>query len=723
MCEPDKQPSKPRKGQYESTHTRQVVTACPTESGSSNKFPKVVRQKNGVWREMRCKENIKTELKDLNVVATTEDQFFIDTGELTPKECERLIEMIAKDGNAAFARHLREKIGNTIYVEASKVMADSKAVETVIEHLASGVEIKDIPQVISRLNEQRELLRSHRNYVILNAANYGGLYKIYNQLAGDELQIGSMITDLTRYTSKDTDAPTSVVLYHAKKMEIEPLVKVARDVRERKAYQQIPAGTQWKDEKLDQSVRVSRYEFIEDSEKIKMLSERNINGLFQQLKSLDPCQQGLYDRLVKLPFTMKHATPAFHAIRNSGILSSLANLSMWDNSQKASGMSSEHNLDYKGDGDMAFFRFDIGTSPMETRYGPTTLVADASLLEKAGGWVSLHDQLVPLDRPAMRRLVGDNDEVLLRTSEHDTSHVKTGKHTQWTNKYPQNPAMPSQGVTVNFLDEVFYGEDIRPGIALSVLLELNRIGGSFKNKALLLTEEKDLRALIASLFRVEGKLPSSWKLYEAGGMKIHNPDGDGRYLRSGIIHPEGMAAGTAHDSVKRYLTMVVGVREEMEAKKSESPQVRHKIVRKLVSFMDELIKLCETALCQASAFKVAAEQEKEQAKSEAASRYEIAAKLVEMRQDELNKCKEEARPLRLLEMELGVKINDPSAIQRRIAYLEMQRRIAYLEMQVELNKMVEREDTLAGNDEWADVNEYLTPEEVAELVRLRRLLQ
>jgi hypothetical protein len=412
-----------------------------------------------------------------------------------------------------------------------------------------------------------------------------------------------------------------------------------------------------------------------------------------------------------LPWVLKHATGAFNAIVNSGVLSSLTELRAEGSGQKASGMSSDKNIENKGDGGFAFFRMDANNDPMETRYGPTTILADASLLTEANGWVSLHDQLVPLDRPAMKRLMFQGQ--VQRTSEHDPQHLGTGKQTSWTNTYPMNEQQPP--VEVSFLDEVFCGADVLPGIALSVLLELQRIGGTFQEHAYQLTEDKDLRALVASLFRVEAKLPWSWQLDEHAHTAVHNPDGDGRYLRSGIIHPEGMAAGAAFDECKRYQTMIDNVLVAV-AKAEELPK---QLVeqRKLIGFLREMVGKRVRAHELAIVFQAAARRELQAEETdENTARVEVATRVVGQRAQQLA---EEQQNLSRAEYALEELPRRHHENQRLGPKAE---RYRALRDKLELAKMAEREDTLENNDEWAEDDEYLSPEEALELAGYKKVL-
>ncbi len=679
---------------------------------------RVFRGKAGDWRKPTSKKESGAELTDLDDLASFNNRlFFVETDKLPPKERERLIEIIAKAGDGALAREVREEIGGSIYVEASAVTKSMETVAELLGPLVDGIPVAKVPGLIEQLTELAKTLRSHGQRVIINARDLGTRAGVVKRLEGDQLDVDTAIEQLTAAVEKN-DPPETLVKYERQTIKRKQALALARQLKETQAYADLTKGKQWGLEGLDDKVERPKSELeptreedeLQRAQQIQALSKQNIERL-TKLVSLDGPAGELFARLLKLPWVLKHATGAWNAIVNSGVLSSLTELRAEGSGQKASGMSSDKNIENKGDGGFAFFRMDANDEPMETRYGPTTILAKASLLEEANGWVSLHDQLVPLDRPAMKRLMFKGE--VHRTSEHDKQHLGTGKQTSWTNTYPMNPKQ--EPVEVSFLDEVFCGKDVLPGIALSVLLELQRIGGTFQEHAYQLTEDKDLRSLVASLFRVEAKLPWSWQLDEHQHKDVHNPDGDGRYLRSGIIHPEGMAAGAAFDECKRYQTMIDNVL--VAVAKAQDLETQQKEQRKLIGFIREMVAKRVRAHELAGVFLVAARQELQRAENdENVARVEVAKKVVAQRTQQLDEEK-----LNLSRAEYALE-----ELPRR--HRENQRlgpkadRYRELRDKLELAKMEEREETLEDNDEWAEDDEYLSPEESLELAGYKKIL-
>jgi hypothetical protein len=679
---------------------------------------KVFRGKAGDWRLPVSKKETGAELTDLDDLSKFSNKlFFVETDNLPPKERERLIEIIAKAGHGDIARAVRAEIGGSIYVEAAEVNGTMERVAELLGPLTDGVEVRLVPDLIAQLQDLAKTLAGHGQRVIINARDLGTRAGIIKRLEGDQLDLDAAIEQLTAAVEKG-DPPETLVKYERKTLKRKQALAQARQIKETQAYADLTDGKQWQREGLDDKVERPKSELPlspeQDQElraqQIWELSKKNLERLKSQV-NLDGPAGELYGRLITLPWVLKHATGAFNAIVNSGVLSSLTELRAEGSGQKASGMSSDKNIENKGDGGFAFFRMDANNDPMETRYGPTTILADASLLTEANGWVSLHDQLVPLDRPAMKRLMFQGQ--VQRTSEHDPQHLGTGKQTSWTNTYPMNEQQPP--VEVSFLDEVFCGADVLPGIALSVLLELQRIGGKFQEHAYQLTEDKDLRALVASLFRVEAKLPWSWQLDEHAHTAVHNPDGDGRYLRSGIIHPEGMAAGAAFDECKRYQTMIDNVLVAV-AKAEELPK---QLVeqRKLIGFLREMVGKRVRAHELAIVFQAAARRELQAEETdENTARVEVATRVVGQRAQQLA---EEQQNLSRAEYALEELPRRHHENQRLGPKAE---RYRALRDKLELAKMAEREDTLENNDEWAEDDEYLSPEEALELAGYKKVL-
>ncbi|MFF3564004.1 hypothetical protein ACFYXS_28550, partial [Streptomyces sp. NPDC002574] len=343
-------------------------------------------------------------------------------------------------------------------------------------------------------------------------------------------------------------------------------VDVARRYRVWGAYKDIPTGKQWTKVLPDAEGKWAQVigDFPDNltptqkGEFVKNLSGRNVQGLRQEfdtlLGTLDAGDaQALRDlraRVENLPHHIKHATPAYHTMANSGFMMSQGELERRGLKFLASGKSSVKNTSNLGNDDFVFFRMESGKAPMQTRYGPTTMIFDAKVLQEKGGWVSLHDQLNPLDRPTMRNLEFEGKNV--RAAEFDEGFTGTGERARWTYTYPDKSTR-----TVSFEQEVFHGADVRDGLALSVVREVHSIGGDFKAHVLrVMNNEDELGKVVSNLFRPEAKfggnlpftpLGSEVSGRWAGLVDVHNPAGDGRYFPDGTVDPIARAAGKQHD--------------------------------------------------------------------------------------------------------------------------------------------------------------------------------
>lgn len=328
---------------------------------------------------------------------------------------------------------------------------------------------------------------------------------------------------------------------------------------------------------------------------IKLLSERNIHKLHEQL--IDNAQRyfeakpedlesyfnrgvgclmadekELFLAVYGLPFTVKHATPNFHPIANDGSLDSFAEYSKKNPNWKSE-FSTPGNVEKLGNHGFVFFRVDVGDEKIETRYGGTQISGDMSLIEY-DGWISMFDQLKPLSSKTMISYY-DHEGALIRQAEiprkDNTNQYKqiykygyipqTGEKPKTTFSKTNLKAKGSErhedlDRETNFMDYVFYGPEIREGIALSLIHELRYFERSgyrdhlleaFHNKT---GEERVhfLKELIGKTFRPEGKYPVALRFNEhpISEMRVLNPDGDKRWN----------ADGTANEPVMQQIKII-----------------------------------------------------------------------------------------------------------------------------------------------------------------------
>ncbi|RAT99166.1 hypothetical protein [Brevibacillus sp. Leaf182] len=226
-----------------------------------------------------------------------------------------------------------------------------------------------------------------------------------------------------------------------------------------------------------------------------------------------------------------------------------------------------------GNHGFVFFRVDVGDEKIETRYGGTQISGDMSLIEY-DGWVSMFDQLKPLSSKTMISYY-DHEGALIRQAEiprkDNTNQYKqiykygyipqTGEKPKTTFSKTNLKAKGSErhedlDRETNFMDYVFYGPEIREGIALSLIHELRYFERSgyrdhlleaFHNKT---GEERVhfLKELIGKTFRPEGKYPVALRFNEhpISEMRVLNPDGDKRWN----------ADGTANEPVMQQIKII-----------------------------------------------------------------------------------------------------------------------------------------------------------------------
>ncbi|MFI6017889.1 hypothetical protein ACIBCP_09800 [Streptomyces sp. NPDC051287] len=439
-------------------------------------------------------------------------------------------------------------------------------------------------QALARtLDEAALTLDSSLQGFVKDAAELGGVYTLRNEHA----PVSTVAHQLARTVDEAVTAARpgeSIALkgFIGTEASITRLQRdmpaIARRFRTDRAYAEVPTGLQWKAELPGSQAQWKQvFDDFEDFDKlsaaqqtqfVQKLSERNITqlrqevrGLLDGLPSTERARfEKLLDSLEHLPYRIKHATPAYHAIANSGVMSSQGDLARRGIRFLASGKSSAKNTSNLGNDDFVFFRMEAGDKPMATRYGPTTLVFDAKVLEEKGGWVSLHDQLHPLDRETMRDLKFGDDTV--RSAKYDDGFDEMGKRARWTYEYPGGGASR----TVSFDQEVFHGTHVQEALALSVVREVHRIGGGFMDDVLRLAEGtvdvEKMGAVVSKLYRPEAKFGSGLPInpFESSvrsewpkPLAVHDAEGDGRYLADGTVDPAARAAGKAFDEASDKL--------------------------------------------------------------------------------------------------------------------------------------------------------------------------
>lgn len=355
-------------------------------------------------------------------------------------------------------------------------------------------------------------------------------------------------------------------------------------------YQTIDAGKKWISARNKES-HIPKPSIHQNT--IEMVSKNNIAWLLSELKPFKKEEKAFITSIMTLPFTIKHATQNWYRIANDGRLEST-----YEFKKRNQGWNSEFstpgNLKKLGNKGFVFFRVDVGLEEIETRYGDTQVMADLNLIEQQG-WISLFDQLNPLSSDSMKRFY-DHQGNLLRTTEvggtnniyHSykygmipansrgkkaISFSKTQIKT-FTTKNREPKIFHDLNKKEDFSKYVFYGRQIRMGIALSVLHELRffKQSGYYQyimkqfhlmnndrpNQCILSSREIFLKNFISSLFRPEGKLPVALRSTEQDfdQLNIVKPGGDNRWNKDGSENSAIMTPKKLKQKQKHYINEI-----------------------------------------------------------------------------------------------------------------------------------------------------------------------
>lgn len=323
-----------------------------------------------------------------------------------------------------------------------------------------------------------------------------------------------------------------------------------------------------------------------EQKSIQAISKANIQWLKLQLTQegfglgfgLRHDEIDLFSTLLNLPFRLQHATDQYYPILSSGQLLSYREIQRNDPTYKSE-FSTSGNIKQLGNGGFVFFRVFIdGTNGEKTRYGDTSVVTHMHLLRKCG-WISLHDQLKPFSTPGARRLFWGK-RLLRKAEEGSSGNLIYHYRVPWVESYAgakdvQKRFGPDQEIAsrhrvAHFSREIFYGEDIVLGIALSAIFELRQLEQcGFRAGFLKAFTENDetyrcslLGQLIKGFFRIEGKYPVSVPLSYSGNdyenvyykpfantdnirrcdrrLDVKNPDGKCHYNPDMTINQEAL---------------------------------------------------------------------------------------------------------------------------------------------------------------------------------------
>lgn len=273
-------------------------------------------------------------------------------------------------------------------------------------------------------------------------------------------------------------------LYHENDKSI---VASQRFQRAHTVYKELSQGTYWREAEKTMGMEMNLESFTR-------LSKENLTGIQTELGNLTPEEKAFYYHLMGQSTEITHYTNATDIITDSGVI--LSNTLLHKILGKGNFTdNSDEDIAKLANGGNVFFRYELKHNhKMSSRFGEEHLIMKSEttpIFET--GWVSLYDMLVP-DSASIVRTISDEGNIL-------RAQVGTYTHGKITYKYGEKEH------EFDVTGTVFYGPDIRKGIALTMIRELRRIGGPFQEKSLKDLSPEAMNILMAKLFRIEAKIP------------------------------------------------------------------------------------------------------------------------------------------------------------------------------------------------------------------------
>lgn len=381
----------------------------------------------------------------------------------------------------------------------------------------------------------------------------------------------------------------------------------------------------------------SRCESLE--KRLNFLADNYESDVVMNGFGLLPTEVDLCAAIIDLPFTIKHATPNWYCIVNDGSLDSLSEFQK-KNPNWSSEFSTPGNIKNLGNHGFVFFRVDVGRDPVATRYGDTQIVDDLTVIE-TDGWISLFDQLKPLSSTTMQRYYDHEGNLIRRASmmgTNDSIHVyeygkllaKPNNKRKQATSFAQSQrtafpgeVWPSMNRECPFTDFVFYGPQIRLGIALSLIYEVRMFiqCGYYRHvmeqfRAVAASDVDRiafLSRLLSQTFRPEGKYPVALRFTRerVESARVIKPQGDDRWLPDATERPAVMPIVRAIQRRKYLIDAVAQAKKtaefhrehEREAQKRANAkkeneqrakaEAREKEFKELSPELERVLKQCE----------------------------------------------------------------------------------------------------------------------------------
>jgi hypothetical protein len=261
------------------------------------------------------------------------------------------------------------------------------------------------------------------------------------------------------------------------------------------AYQALEKGPMWHSAHRMHELNIDKMNLTT----FKQLSKKNISSLMHELTPLSAQEIKFVDSFFRQPITLGHYSKVLPKILNSG--------KMYSNYQLKNKFTSFHDssgadVNDLGNGGFVFFRFELEhDTSKSSRFGKYQICLDgreSRLLDS--GWVSLYEMLMPSEVSIVDELTHDGHWVRqgVDVEDYEDDDISDG-----TFKYRyKNDTQP-----FDVFATLFYGRDILPGIAYSMIRELRRIGGEYQKERLQALSLSEINDTMSQLFRVEAKIP------------------------------------------------------------------------------------------------------------------------------------------------------------------------------------------------------------------------
>lgn len=420
--------------------------------------------------------------------------------------------------------------------------------------------------------------------LVLDAGNHGGVAHLFQRAQ-------PLITKTVHFIERHHDKNYTPLNAKQAYVAASGFMLLARAIKTKQAYQRIRTGSKFLRAKAVAPLERNKSLASQDKPNpIELLSKQNIRRLIQEIGKLTDDEKYLMRLLMQsTPFQAQHATPCAYPITNTGSLDSLYERTRHDKTLK-SVFSTPGNIHKLGNDSFVFFRCYVdGENGQATRYGDSKFILPLTAFEQQG-WISLRDQLIPVRKGQNNKSLWDGkllrqvEVVPLKTTVPSQKNMHDGlKYTYTSNKLfqaskTQNTPLMPKCRTCSFSEEIFYGRQIKLGLALSMIRELRycRTNGFHDyfyaqlGQADLAKQIQSIGKLLRCLFRVEAKFPVAVTL------KASNKQKQAHSIVTGMapypITLNNPAGNNAFDITGQSIfvkTYIAKIAQEIEAKKHQ----------------------------------------------------------------------------------------------------------------------------------------------------------